>query len=240
MALLSWMKKDEQKDGKDQVEIKLDDETQKKLDKSLTYGDDLAKMREQLEGLKGIQAYFDKQQQKEAEAERAAAARKQQETQTQNDDELQNLILTDPATAIKKGTQDQAIAILTLRADNVKRDVFENTEKFQYYTGDVKNEIDKLLSVQSLQSRNDPSVVENCYWTVLGKHSEEIREGKLKNRFASASAARGTSSGNAGEGSDKDRDHLEINDDIRKAAKFAGMTPEDYAKMCYDQGVGYV
>jgi len=33
MALLSWMKKDEQKDGKDQVEIKLDDETQKKLDK---------------------------------------------------------------------------------------------------------------------------------------------------------------------------------------------------------------
>jgi len=239
MALLDWMKK-EQKDGKDQVEIKLDEETQKKLDKSLSMSDDLAKMRETIDGLKGIQAFVDEQR-KEKEAAAAAAARKTQaESQAQSDEELQNLILTDPAAAIKKGTQDQTMAILTLRADNVKRDVFENTEKFQYYTGDVKGEIDKLLAVQSLQARNDPSVVENCYWTVLGKHSEELREGKLKSRFASAGSSRGTSSGNAGEGAGKPELQLEINDDIRKAAKFAGMSPEDYAKMCYDQGVGYV
>src|SRR5215472_4750527 len=151
MALLDWMKK-EQKDGKDQVEIKLDEETQKKLDKSLTFGDDLAKMREQLEGLKGIQAFVEDQR-KEKEAAAAAAARKTQaETQAQTDEELQNLILTDPAAAIKKGTQDQTMAILTLRADNVKRDVFENTEKFEYYTEHVKSEIDKLLSVKSLQT----------------------------------------------------------------------------------------
>jgi len=231
MALLSWMKKDEQKDGKDQVEIKLDEETQKKLDKSLTFGDDLAKMREQLNGLSGIQAYIEEQKREREAAAEVARRKIQADSQAQTDEELQNLILTDPAAAIKKGTQDQTMAILTLRADNVRRETFENTEKFQYYTGDVKNEIDKLLSVQSIQARNDPSVVENCYWTVLGKHSEEIREGKLKNRFASASAARGTTSGDAGAGAGKEHEALEINDDIRKAAKFAGMTPEDYAKM---------
>jgi|SRR3974390_1267676 len=239
MPFLDWMKK-EVKDGKDQVEIKLDDETQKKLDKALTVSDDLAKMREQLNGLNSITAYFDEQKREKEVAAEAARRKVQADAQALNDDELQNLILTDPAAAIKKGTQDQAVAILTLRADNVKRDVFENTEKFQYYTGDVKNEIDKLLSVQNLQARNDPSVVENCYWTVLGKHSEELREGKLKSRFASSSGSRGTSTGAAGTGTEEKKLDLEINDDIRKAAKFAGMTPEDYAKMCYDQGVGYV
>ena len=74
MPLLPWMKK-QGEDGKESVEIKLDEETQKKLDKSLSLGDDLAKMREQLEGLKGIQAFVDDQRkEKEEAASRARAA----------------------------------------------------------------------------------------------------------------------------------------------------------------------
>jgi hypothetical protein len=233
------MKKDSS-DGKEQVEIKLDEDTQKKLDAALGMGEEFKKITTMLDGLKGIQAFVD-----ESRAEKeAAAARARTEAQARNasqtDEELQQLILTDPGAAIKKGTQDQSMAILMLRADQLKRDVFEDADKFPYYAGEVKSEIDRLLSGQTIQLRNDPSVIENCYYTVLGKHAEEAREGKLKSRFASSSGSRGTSSGNAGAGKDEDKEHLEINDDIRRAARIAGMKPEDYAKMCYDQGVGYV
>lgn len=239
MPLLPWMKKDSS-DGKEQVEIKLDEDTQKKLDAALGMGEEFKKITTMLDGLKGIQAFVD-----ESRAEKeAAAARARTEAQARNasqtDEELQQLILTDPGAAIKKGTQDQSMAILMLRADQLKRDVFEDADKFPYYAGEVKSEIDRLLSGQTIQLRNDPSVIENCYYTVLGKHAEEAREGKLKSRFASSSGSRGTSSGNAGAGKDEDKEHLEINDDIRRAARIAGMKPEDYAKMCYDQGVGYV
>jgi len=230
------MKKDD-KDGKESVEIKLDEETQKKLDSALSQG---SKMDELVNGLKGIQAYVDDQRREREEVATRARQQQQQQQQVQTDEELQQLILTDPAAAIKKGTTDQSLAILTLRADQIKRDVFEDAERFPYYTGEVKSEIDKLLANQNLQARNDSSVVENCYYTVLGKHAEEAREGKLKSRFASSNGARGTSSGAAGAGAEKPEEHLEINDDIRKAARIAGMKPEEYAKMCFDQGVGYV
>ena len=239
MPLLPWMKKKED-DGTESVSIKLDDETQKKLDQSLAQGAEIGKMKEMLEGLKGIQAYVEDQKKEREEAAAARAREASLKANAQTDEELQQLILTDPRTAIQKGTQDQSLAILTLRADQIKRDVFEDVERFPYYTGEVRGEIDKLLSVQNIQARNDSSVVENCYYTVLGKHAEEAREGKLKSRFASSSGTRGTSSGDAGGAASKESENLEINDDIRKAARITGMKPEEYAKMLYDQGVGYV
>lgn len=239
MPLLPWMKKDD-KDEKAQLEVNLPEETQKKLDTALGMSDDLKKMREQLDGLNSIQAYVADQRKRQEDAERAAAIRKQQELASQSDEELQNLILTDPAAAIRRGTQDQSVAILTLRADQIKRDVFEDEERFPFYAGEVKSEIDKLLAGQSIQARNDPSVVENCYYTIVGRHAKEAQEGKLKSRFATSSGARGTSASSAGGGKDSESEKLEINDDIRRAARITGMSPEEYAKMLYDQGVGYV
>lgn len=238
--LLSWMKKDD-KDGKEQLEVSLPEDTQKKLDAATAAAAEIPKMKEMLEGLKGIQAFAeDYRKDKEAEAA-ARAAKARADSQAQTDEDLQNLILTDPAAAIRRGTQDQSVAILTIRADQIKRDVFEDMERFPFYTGEVKSEIDKLLAGQNLQNRNDPSVVENCYYTVVGRHAEEARDGKLKSRFASGSGSRGTSSGSAGAGASKDEsEKLEINDDVRRAARITGMSPEDYAKMIYDQGVGYV
>lgn len=240
MPLLPWMRKDKEGDDKAQLEISLNEDTQKKLDAALSLGDDLKKMREQLEGLNSIQAFVSDQKKKQEDAERAAAAAKARESASQNDEELQNLILTDPAAAIRRGTQDQSVAILTLRADQIKRDVFEDEDRFPFYTGEVKSEIDKLLAGQNLQARNDPSVVENCYFTIVGKHAREAQEGKLKSRFAASSGSRGTSSTSAGGGKSEENEKLEINDDIRRAARITGMEPEAYAKMLYEQGVGYV
>ena len=236
MPLLPWMKKTNDK-GEEHVEVKLDDDTQKKLDTALAQN---TKMDELVASLKGIQAYVDDQKKEREDAAAKARAAAQAKTNAENDEELQTLILTDPKQAILNGTRDQSMAILMLRADQLKRDVFDDADRFSYYAGEVKSEIDKLLANQSIQNRNDPSVIENCYYTVLGKHAEEAREGKLKSRFASVSGTRGTSHGAAGGGEDKPEDHLEINDDIRKAARITGISPEDYAKMLYKEGVGYV
>lgn len=240
MALLNWMKKDNAED-KTSLEVQLPDETQKKLDTAIAAAAELPKLKEMLEGFKSIQGYVEQQQQEKEAAAARARAEANQRNAADTDAELQNLILTDPGAAIKKGTQDQSMAILMLRADQLKRDVFEDADKFPYYAGEVKSEIDKLLGGQSIQARNDSSVIENCYYTVVGRHAEEAREGKLKSRFASSTGTRGTASGSAGAGASQDgHDKLEINDDIRKAARITGMTPEAYAEMLYKEGVGYV
>ncbi|HEY4797731.1 MAG TPA: hypothetical protein VII99_01525, partial [Bacteroidia bacterium] len=161
------MKKTNDK-GEEHVEVKLDDDTQKKLDTALAQN---TKMDELVASLKGIQAYVDDQKKEREDAAAKARAAAQAKTNAENDEELQTLILTDPKQAILNGTRDQSMAILMLRADQLKRDVFDDADRFPYYAGEVKSEIDKLLANQSIQNRNDPSVIENCYYTVLGKHA---------------------------------------------------------------------
>jgi len=239
--LLSWMKKQNDK-GEETLEVDLPKDTKEKLDKALSVGADVEEIKKQIGSLGGITAYIEEQKKEKEAAARAAAQRTHTETQTQTEEEISQLMITDPQKAINLGTKDQQMAILMLRADNIKKDVFEDAERFPYYIGETKTEIDKLISAQNLQARNDPSVIENCYFTVLGKKSEQIREGKLKNRFAGSGSSRGTASGAAGASSaaEAESPKLEINDDMRHAARIAGMTPEDYAKMCYEQVAGYV
>ena len=108
-------------------------------------------------------------------------------------------MLSDPKKAIELANRPTQIALLRVNASNVKRDVFENQDKFKYYHGAVKEEVDKLLDFQNLSAQNEPSVVENCYLTVIGKHHDEIMDGKIKSKFAGASGgSSGTSTGSAG------------------------------------------
>lgn len=239
MPLFSWQRP---KDGEGENEIKvtISSEDQKKIDDAAKAASELPAIKQQLEGLKSIQAFVDEYKRDKADAAAAAAKKTQQQTQTEADEEIEALMLTDPKQAILKATTPQAIAIMTLRADNIRREVFEDTEKYKYYHGDIKKEVDALLAAQKLDARNDPSVVENCYLTVLGKHNDEILEGKIKTRFAgSESSSRGTSSGNAGNTDAAEKKNRIIPDDVKRAAKQFGITPEDYADMLDKEGIGY-
>lgn len=239
MPLFSWQRP---KDGEGENEIKvtISPEDQKKIDDAAKAAGELPAIKQQLEGLKSIQAFVDEYKKDKADAAAAAAKKTQQQTQTEADEEIEALMLTDPKQAILKATTPQAIAIMTLRADNIRREVFEDTEKYKYYHGDIKKEVDALLAAQKLDARNDPSVVENCYLTVLGKHNDEILEGKIKTRFAgSESSSRGTSSGSAGNTDAAEKKNRIIPDDVKRAAKQFGITPEDYADMLDKEGIGY-
>lgn len=233
-----WQK-NKKEDGTE--ELGLSKEDQDRLDKAAKAAEELPAIKAKLSGLDKVTEFIDAfkaDKQKEADA---AKAKKDAEAQAAGDEEFETLMLTDPKAAVAKALQPTQQALLTLRADNIRREVFENADKFKYYHGDIKTEVDKLIAGQSLASRNDPSVIENCYLTVLGRHNDEILEGKIKSRFAgSDGGSRGTDGGNAGDGGREAKKPPVITDDIRKLAKMFNTTPEAYAKQLDEEGVGYV
>ena len=188
-----------------------------------------------------MQSDKEDREKREREATEAAHRVAASKTQAEIDAEIEELMLTNPREAIRKATETQSAVILQIRADNIRRELFEDQDKFKYYAGDIKREVDALIQAQSLSSRNDPSVVENCYLTVLGKHTDDVAEGKLKNRFAGSETNRGTSTGSAGDSSatGKGKTHIdaEYDKDIRKAAKQTGIPYEEFLKQLEKEGV---
>ena len=190
-----------------------------------------ARMTEMLNGLSAITNSIaadkaEKEAEKTARAE--AARRKAAEESKLSPEDLAANMFTDPEGTVKKLTDPLAVELMEMRANNVRREVFEDTEKYEYYTGDFKTEVDKLLAVQPLAFRNNPASVENVYYNVLGRKQKEITEGKLKSRFASSTGATSSSGKVAG---NEDTFTIEVDDNIRKAAKLVGMKPEEYAAL---------
>lgn len=238
MALFSWQKK-QKEDGTE--ELALSQEDQERIDKAAKAAEELPAIKEKLSGLDKINEFITAFQAEREEEKQKKQQHQQQTQQTQNEEEFEELMLTDPKRAVSMALQPTQQALLNLRADNIKREVFEDTKKFRYYHGDIKSEVDRLIAGQPLTARNDPSVVENAYLTVVGRHHDEIMEGKLKDRFAaSEGSGRSTSSGSAGDSGTSEKKQVVITDDIRKIAKGLGFKPEDYAKMLDEEGIGYV
>lgn len=183
-------------------------------------------LNERLKGLDSISAYFEEEKKEKEEAKRlaaeAAAAKNKPDSKSPEDYAAD--LLSDPQKVIKESTAPLADALLQVRADQIRRQVFEDrSSEFEYYAGDIKKEVDSLISGQNLKFQNDPKALENAYHTVLGRKMKEINEGKIKSRFATPSG----SSLNKAANSKEDLD-FDMTSDMLKAAKLSGMTPEDY------------
>jgi type II secretory pathway pseudopilin PulG len=176
---------------------------------------------------------------KEEEArQRLAAARV--ETDDTLEEQIETLMLAGKTKqAIALATSGQTTAIKAIHAEQVKKDLFEDQDKFKYYHGDIKREVDSLLANQPVEFRMKPENIQNCYDTIIGKHHEQILEGKIKTRFASGSGGN-TASGSAGDsGTGGNKVKPPITDDVRKAARAMGFDPEKYADMLIEEGIGY-
>jgi hypothetical protein len=240
MALFKWQKKT-QDDGTETLE--LPDDLVKKIEKGAEATVKLDKIEQMLEDQKSVQEAATKAAKDKADAEAAAARKKAEETNQGTLDEQVEALMLEGRTkeaielATKGKTDALANVIMTTRADQIKREVFEDGDKFKYYHGPLKTEIDSLLEKQPLAFRQDPANIENVYNTIVGKHHGEIVEGKIKSRFAGGSGSGHTNtSGGAGD----EKEPPVITDDVRKVAKTFGMKPEEYAKMLVEEGVGYV
>lgn len=238
MAKFFWQR---QRADDGEEKFALPDELEKKLDAGAKAAEELPKITQLLEDMKSTQASKDAADKKAKEDAAAAAARRQrEEANTDLEERIEALMLEGKTKeAIKLATSDQTMAIKAVHADNVRRELFEDADKFKYYHGDIKREVDSLIANQAVDFRMNPANLENCYNTVVGKHTSEILEGKLKTRFAGSDGGSRTSTGSAGDSGAGKKD-LQITDDIKKLAKEFGVRPEDYAEMLDKEGIGYV
>jgi hypothetical protein len=221
----AWWESKKNKDDKE--EYTLPPEIQEQLDQAKKVTLELEGVKTKLAGLDELTTYVREQRQAAEDAKKPKPIVKTQDDIENENAELAQLLLTDPQAAYARLADKTNATVLMVRADNLRREVFEdNAEKFPYYTGDVKLEINKILSNESLQFRNNPQALENTYYTVVGKRQKDITEGKIKDRFASANGSgRGTTT--------EDTDKLKItgNADTEKIAKILDMKHEDYIKL---------
>ena len=241
-----WMKPKDDAPG----ELVLSDEQRAKMLEGTASKEDVTALGSKFDALKAsldsINAHFSK----EEDEKKAAAAKKARDdaatNATQTEEELNELFLTNPVEATKKLLQLQTnpvnAAVLQVRADTLKRSIFEDEEKYPFYTGEIKAEIDKLLAGESLQAQNNPATIEHAYHSTVGRKYKEISEGKLKSRFASSEGSRGS---NGDLSSKKLEDQVKpLDEEGKKAARILGYdTPEkqaQYAKMLHEEGIGAV
>lgn len=205
----------------------------------------ITKVEEMLAGLVSIQQTEANERKAAREAaERAAAAKARTESEGSLEEQIEALMLEGKTKdAITLATKGQTDGVKLALANDVRREVFEDEEKFPYYSGDIKRKVDALIASQGLDFRLNAQNVENCYHTILGQHTKELVEGKIKTRFASSDGgSRGTSSGAAGDsGAGKDKKtrtfDADMEKDLRKAAQQTGIKYEDYVEMLDKEGV---
>jgi len=208
---LPWQRKQGADGETEQLEVNLPKETEEKINAAISANtENSSRYSELKQSLDSINARFLREDQERERHEAAERSRRQQEENGQGEEEITNLMLTDPVAAtkrlIKQTTDIQGQALLTMRADALRR--------------------------------NDRGVIENAYYATLGRHQREIEDGKLKSRFAAAESARGTATGNL-KGSEESV-VKPLDDDGKKAARLLGFKDDDYAKMLHEEGVGYV
>ena len=223
----SWFQSDDDKDDKKDEKKGLPPELEERFKAVDDTKKAVSAIEERLKGLDSITAYFEDAKKEKEETARKAAEKKNKESET-TDEDLAAMLLSDPKKAIAEMTAPLANTILLNRADTIRRQVFDDdASSHEFYTGDIKKEVDALISSQDLKFQNNPASLQNAYDTVVGRRFKEIQEGKIKSRFASSSSL-GTVSNKGSRGEDME---IESTPDIIKAARLSGMDLDDYKKL---------
>lgn len=246
MARFPWQKAEPKADGTEG--FTLPDELQKQIKDGADAAAQLPKITEMLAGLNSlVQEQVTSQKKREETATRQQQQQNNIESAQELEERIEALMLEGKTReAISLATQGQTQAIKAIHAEQVRKELFDSDpEKFQYYSGDIKREVDALIANQAVDFRTNASNIENCYHTVLGKHTKEIVEGKLKTRFASGGSGGGTSNGSAGntgasDGKESRVAGIAADPEVIRAARQCGIPVAEYAKMLEEDGVAYV
>lgn len=233
---LPWERaKDEEdkkkKDEDDKFELKAED-VKTKLDLIDAQGKDITDIKTKLSGLDAITSYIAEQRKEKEDAEKKKKTEKKVE-ETQEFEENLDFIgdpLNATKTLINKGVSEAISPLLTMtvntQAKQLAKEHFSENPAFELYSDPVfKGEVDKLIQTLSLNERLNPASLENCYAVIAFRKATEIKEGKIKARFA-ASSSSSTGTGEQG----NTQKELVLNADQKKAAAMFGMTEKEYGE----------
>lgn len=229
MAKMWWQKEDDKPEGEPEIPAAIQQQLDQVKELKATVEGQNARL-SKLDSIESMLAEMTKPKPK------PAPAKKSPEDEQAEREELASLLLSDPEAAYAKMAARTNAGVMQISAREVRREVFEDEQKFPYYTGEVKAEIHKMLAAQDLSFQNNPAAVENTYYTVVGKMTKEIQEGKIKDRFAAGSGSRGSGILDTEDNKIK----LDSNDDIRKIAKQLGMDEKDYIKLLEEDAERYI
>lgn len=232
---LDFLKKKEESDDpkvKEQAELELKNITDghKKVE---TIETELKTMKESQEkDSKRLNTFLDEQEAAKRRRIADEAARKAAEKKESDEKDMDDLWLTDPKEAARRTFEDQSKGLVEATINNqsqtLRRQIFDdNPNEYEYYTKEnpeFKAQVDALIDQQPLNIRSNPEAIKNAYAIIAHRKAQEIKEGKLKSRFAA------TSTSSTGTTSSKDKDTIVLTDLQKKAAKNLGISEEDYGK----------
>lgn len=217
-----WGKDNDEEREEKEIELKPSKEITEKLSKIDGLETSISEVKSKFSVLDRMDSFLQEQEQAKA----AARAEKAREMAKKATEGLQDTWLEDPQKAFDEASAPLKASIINAHSMNIRREVFEDAQEFEYYTGEFKKEVDNLID-NSLPaaSKADPASIKNCYYLVLGKKQKEIREGKLKSKFASMS----TSSAKGSEGPEGAKKEIQLTDEQKRAADKLGVPHDKYA-----------
>ena len=224
--------------GDEDKDFKLPKAIQDQLDEAKGLKTQVDEMSTKLSAIDGISATLNEM--REAMKPKPPAPKvKTAEQEQEENEELSALLLTDPNAAYAKLASRTNAGVMQLAAQNARREVFSDAANdYPYYTGTLKSEIDSILGQQPLHMQSNVDLIKNTYHTVLGRHMNEITEGKIKDRFASAGGG-GRSSGTK-DGEDDSRKITVVTPDIEKAAWHVGISTKEYVELLNQDAEAYL
>lgn len=183
-----------------------------------------------------MNSFLDEQEAAKRKRQADELAKKAQDDNKKTEDELDELALTDPRKAAEliadAKTKPIQEALINTQSVIVRKQIFDdNPGKYEYYTNDnpeFKAVVDKYINELPINARTNASAIENCYAVAAFQKSQEIKEGKLKSRFAAIST------NSNGSKSTSDKDTVTLSDAQKRAAEKLGIKEEDYAKEARD------
>jgi hypothetical protein len=117
----------------------------------------------------------------------------------------------------------------SLRAEAItaRSRLFDDSDSFPYYTGEMKNKVDEMLEKEPLENQVIPLVIRNAYKIVVADHMDDITKGKVRSRLAQASGE-GTTAGKPSGNTNAD-ELPTLNAEQKKAAAMFGIDEKAYA-----------
>jgi hypothetical protein len=241
---MAWFDGQQPTDKKDAgFEVALGD-LSKKVDEKFGKVDSIEttvnSLKESLSGLTDIADYVKEQRKAQQVAQQRQQQANSQVAATSTKDALNAVFYDDPAQAIELAQRPMLDRFKRTEAKLAMAEMFQDGDRFPYYHGTIKKEVDAMAALQPVVFFDHPDNIENLYNAVIGKRAAEIAEGKLAKRSSLAQGSGGSNGNSSSVNNGKEpKAAVQLTDDVKKAAKAFGYGEQEYAEMIAEQeGIG--